>query len=113
MRHSCLVLVVLAMLVLSESTSVDCSRPLQSAKSTGDATREAVRGVKDVQVVSNSVEDRSGQGLAEKQVTTMAAGPSKKGPECGICNFCIYVYSLRGFIDSVSYTALQMSHRIS
>ncbi|MBA0717370.1 hypothetical protein Gotri_007492 [Gossypium trilobum] len=80
MRHSCLVLVVLAMLVLSESTSVDCSRPLRSAKSTGDATREAVRGVKDVQVGSNSVEDRSGQGLAEKQVTTMAAGPSKKGP---------------------------------
>ncbi|MFQ6636556.1 hypothetical protein Gotur_013088 [Gossypium turneri] len=99
MRHSCLVLVVLAMLVLSESTSVDCSRPLRSAKSTGDATREAVHGVKDVQVGSNSVEDRSGQGLAEKQVTTMAAGPSKKGPESLGMFILDAVHSFPGYLQ--------------
>ncbi|GMJ08022.1 hypothetical protein HRI_004471400 [Hibiscus trionum] len=78
MRPFCLLLVVLAMLVLSESTSVDCCRPFRSTKATGDATGEAVGGVKDVRV---SVEDGRGRVLEEKQVTTdMAAGPSRKGP---------------------------------
>ncbi|XVE87054.1 hypothetical protein DITRI_Ditri18aG0085200 [Diplodiscus trichospermus] len=72
MRHFCLVLVVMAMLVLSESASVDCSRPLQSTNKIGDASREAVPGVKDVRI-------RSGRVLEEQQATTMTAGPSRKG----------------------------------
>ncbi|KAK8653679.1 hypothetical protein V6N13_127668 [Hibiscus sabdariffa] len=78
MRPFSLLLVVLAMLVLSESASVDCCRPLPSTKTIGDATGEAVPSVKDVQV---TVEGRRGRVLEEKQVTTnMAAGPSRKGP---------------------------------
>ncbi|XWS45213.1 hypothetical protein CRYUN_Cryun15aG0116800 [Craigia yunnanensis] len=70
------------MLVLSESASVDCCRPLQSTNKIGDASRDAVLGVKDVRIgsTSNSAEDRSGRVLAEQQVTTMASGPSRKGP---------------------------------
>ncbi|EOX91561.1 hypothetical protein QQP08_000151 [Theobroma cacao] len=83
MRHFCPVLVVLAMLVLSESASVDCSRTLQSTNKIGsDESREAVPGVKDVRIssTSDSAQDRSGRVLAEQQVRTMAAGPSRKGP---------------------------------
>ncbi|KAE8704127.1 putative Receptor-like protein kinase [Hibiscus syriacus] len=67
------------MLVLSESASFDCCRPLQSTETVGDATGEAVRGVKVVRVL---VEDGRGRVLEEKQVATMAssAGPSRKGP---------------------------------
>ncbi|XWS33556.1 hypothetical protein CRYUN_Cryun22dG0093300 [Craigia yunnanensis] len=70
------------MLVLSESASVDCCRPLQSTNKIGDACLEAVPRVKDVRIgsTSNSAEDRSGRVLAEQQVTTMASGPSRKGP---------------------------------
>ncbi|KAE8695952.1 putative Receptor-like protein kinase [Hibiscus syriacus] len=77
MRHFCL-LVVLAVLVISEPASVDCCRPLRSTETVGDATGEAVRGVKVVRV---SVEDGMGRVLEEKQVATMAAaaGPSRKG----------------------------------
>ncbi|XVF15489.1 hypothetical protein REPUB_Repub09cG0158100 [Reevesia pubescens] len=83
MRHFCLVLLVLAMLVLSESASVDCCRPLQSTNMIGDGRKEAVPGVKDVRIsgsTSNSAEDRSGRVLAEQQGTAMASGPSRKGP---------------------------------
>ncbi|XVF61264.1 hypothetical protein PTKIN_Ptkin08bG0116200 [Pterospermum kingtungense] len=69
------------MFVLSESASVDCSRPLQPTNKIGDASGEAVPGVKDVRIgsTSNSTEDRSGRDLAEQQVTTMSSGPSRKG----------------------------------
>ncbi|KAL4379764.1 hypothetical protein GQ457_02G008090 [Hibiscus cannabinus] len=81
MRRFCLVLVVLAMIVLSESASVDCCRPLRSIKTIGDATGEAVHGVEDVRVGLDSAENGRGRGLEEKQVATnMAAGPSRKGP---------------------------------
>ncbi|KAE8701189.1 putative Receptor-like protein kinase [Hibiscus syriacus] len=67
------------MLALSESASVDCCRPLQSTETVGDATGDAVHGVKVVRVL---VEDGRGRVLEEKQVPTMAAaaGPSRKGP---------------------------------
>ena len=70
------------MLVLSESASVDCCRLLQSTIKIGDASRDAVLGVKDVRIgsTSNSAEDGSSRVLAEQQVTTMASGPSRKGP---------------------------------
>ncbi|OMO56573.1 hypothetical protein CCACVL1_26451 [Corchorus capsularis] len=77
------------MLVLSESASVDCCRPLHSKNKNNigsDVTKEAVSGdVNDVRNIgstsnSYSAEDHSKvRVLVEQQVTTMAAGPSRKG----------------------------------
>ncbi|GMI68802.1 hypothetical protein HRI_000549500 [Hibiscus trionum] len=75
MRRFCLLLVVLAMVLLSDSASVDCCRPLRSTNTIGDATGDAVR------VGLDSAENGRGRGLEEKQVeTNLAAGPSRKGP---------------------------------
>ncbi|KAK8716558.1 hypothetical protein V6N13_043864 [Hibiscus sabdariffa] len=81
MRRFCLILVVLAMVVLSESASVDCCRPFRSIKTISDATREVVHGAEDVRVGLDSAANGRGRDLEEKQVVTkMAAGPSRKGP---------------------------------
>ncbi|OMP01892.1 hypothetical protein COLO4_11493 [Corchorus olitorius] len=76
------------MLVLSESASVDCCRPLHSKNTNNigsDVTKEAVsvsgdvNGVRNIGSTSNSAEDHSRVLVEQQQVTTMAAGPSRKG----------------------------------
>ncbi|XVF59347.1 hypothetical protein PTKIN_Ptkin07bG0268300 [Pterospermum kingtungense] len=70
------------MVVLTEPAYVDCCRLLRSTNKIGDASREAVPGVKDVRIgsTSNSAEDRRDRVLAEEKVTTMDSGPSARGP---------------------------------
>ncbi|KAE8704878.1 putative Receptor-like protein kinase [Hibiscus syriacus] len=69
MRRFCLLLLVLFMVVLSESASVDCCRPLRSIKTIG------------VRVSLDSTENGRGRVLEDKIVATdIVAGPSRKGP---------------------------------